>query len=194
MAQVLFLNAPANSGKDTIADALVEQHGFTKLSFKDTLFDFMFKIFNIKDSAAFMDMYYTRVTKEQPCELLRLGGAVLSPRQALIHVSENVVKPLLGDDYFGQAVLAKIKPSGKYVFSDCGFLEEIMPIIQKVMPFNVYLVRLTREGCTFNGDSRNYIYPKLHGIKCVKELDVANAGTVDDVVSNIMDFFNEVEG
>jgi hypothetical protein len=184
MKQVIFLNGPAGSGKDSIADYLAINYGYTHLSFKDVLFDWMFKIFNIPDNSrqAFFELYYTRTTKELPCELLRLGNSTLSPRQALIHVSENVVKPMLGSTYFGDVVAAKIANSDadKFVLSDCGFKQEILPVC-KVADLDV-LCRIQRDGCSFEGDSRSYVYGAA-----AHEYVITNNSTIPEAANQVLD-------
>ena len=97
--------------------------------------------------------YSNREWKEAPND--KLDG--MSPRQALIHVSEDVVKPERGRDYFGKMALSDILSSNHivHVFSDGGFIEEIGAL--ECNKVNVYVIRLHREGYSFEGDSRDYV-------------------------------------
>lgn len=168
MKHILFINGPIGSGKDTLADQLCERYGYEKLEFKEYLFKTMYRFFNISDQEDFLNKYYTRETKELPCDLLQLNGVKLSPRSALIHISENVIKPTFGSDIFGKVLLERINNTDKnIVFSDCGFLEEILTVSNNV-DRNCYLMHLYRDGTSFEGDSRNYVdVPETKNLKFI---------------------------
>lgn len=87
-----------------------------------------------------------------------VDGFQVSPRQYLIHVSENLVKPLLGPSYFGETLRKRIESSDftNYFISDSGFLEESRAILG--MPdVEVNLIKISRPGTSFEGDSRTYL-------------------------------------
>lgn len=193
---IIFLNGPPGSGKDTIAEEIIKiirdekYRTATKFQFKDTLFELLMNFFRIDMTLdEFMSVYYTRETKELPCELLRVGNKIFTPREALIFISEEVIKPSFGKEAFGLTSVKKLKneinPYGS-IFSDCGFLEELIPVANEFKN-NCYLVRLSRDGTSFNGDSRNYIEPSdamLSGIKYAG--DFSNNGTVREVANKII--------
>ena len=43
-----------------------------------------------------------------------------------------------------------------YAISDGGFVDELLPVINRVGSNNFVLVQLTREGCDYSTDSRRY--------------------------------------
>ena len=147
----VILNGPPGVGKDTIADLMVSE-GFVKHQMKAILYQHTADHCRIP-LFIFETMASDRLLKDKPTTLL--NG--LTPRQALIHVSENVYKPRYGLDYFGQAAAkACVDQNSRFtVFSDGGFDEEIEPL-QEVFDV-VLIVRLHREGYTFEGDSRSYL-------------------------------------
>jgi hypothetical protein len=100
-----------------------------------------------------MENYDDRVLKERAES--RLGG--LSRREALIYVSEEIIKPKFGKDFFGVKAAQELDNTDNYCFSDGGFQEELVPIINKLGADNIILIQLTREGCDFSSDSRRYI-------------------------------------
>lgn len=177
MAKVIILNGPAGCGKDTLAMALVEM-GFAKgtTSFKNPMFNIALAALGPDAYHEFLDGYDDRARKEKPEGFL--NG--LSRRQFMIAISEQFIKPVFGDDYFGK-YLAENLPDGDEVFvvSDGGFASEVAPIV--AAGHDVRIVRLYRDGYTFDGDSRGYLYD----IEDVKDYDTYIIP--GDVKSNVID-------
>jgi hypothetical protein len=151
----IIFNGPPGSGKDEACHFLKSNYGYKHLQMKDQLFVDTAYHFGV-DMIWFMSDYNDRAEKERPRP--ELGG--FSKRGALIHVSENVIKPRYGKDYYGRKTAEKMDAVSSYCFSDGGFLEEIHPIINTVGQDNICIVQLYRTGCNFSSDSRDYI----HGI------------------------------
>ena len=99
-----------------------------------------------------MERYDDRSVKEVPH--MDLGH--MSCREAMIYVSETIVKPKRGLDYFGNQVANEIDLNKNYAISDGGFVDELIPIINKIGDNNFVLVQLTRDGCDYSTDSRRY--------------------------------------
>lgn len=161
----VVLNGPPNSGKDTLANRLTNVHGFRKHQMKDALYAHTAKYFSIKESVL-RALAGDRETKEKPLDILEN----MTPRGALIHVSQHVIKPKHGNDFFGkQAAQACVQSdSQQAVFSDGGFPEEIIPLLEVFE--NVVLFHLHKQGSSFSGDSRNYVigFPHTHKLDLVE--------------------------
>jgi hypothetical protein len=155
----IIFNGPPRSGKDEACRFLVSNYGFKHLQFKDELFKETAQHFGVT-LEWFMKDYNTLhegiILKEIPRK--ELDG--LSKRKALIYVSEEVIKPKFGRDYFGIRTADKIDQVSSYCFSDGGFVEEVSSLINIVGQENICIVQLIRNGCNYRSDSRNYI----HGI------------------------------
>ena len=147
---IVLFNGPPGAGKDAAADFFKEK-GFKHLSFKYQLYQETIKYFGV-DEHWFMEGYHNREIKEMPTSLL--GG--FSRREAMIYVSEKVIKPKKGLDYFGLQVAEEIDLNKDYCISDGGFIDELVPVINKVGTDNFVLVQLTRDGCDYSSDSRRY--------------------------------------
>lgn len=119
----------------------------------------------------------------------------LSIREAMIYVSELVVKPRWGSDWFGKERVRKMKTQlscipdrfltkDQQVFTDdsAAFVEELDPLIEYLGQENILLLRIHRDGFTFDGDSRSYIPDGIIG----NTLDVYNNGTEQE-------YFDQVE-
>jgi hypothetical protein len=177
MNPVILLNAPPNAGKDTIAEELSIRLGLPHREFKGKLFEIAQVIAGL-DQAAW-DAIYTREQKELPQDCL--WG--LTPRQFMIDVSERMIKPTCGQQYFGKALSWACLKTGAVV-SDSGFNEEAEALCSSIGAERVYCVRFTREGCSFEGDSRNFL--DTDAIK--HYIDLENNGSVEDIVQDIINW------
>jgi len=148
---IVIFNGPPASGKDEAASLYKEKFGFGNLSFKYQLFKETIKHFDV-DKRWFMEGYNDRDQKEK--KEFALQG--MSRREAMIHVSEDIIKPKKGLDYFGRSVAEEIEEENNYALADGGFVEELEPIIEKVGAENIVIVQLTREGHDYSSDSRKY--------------------------------------
>lgn len=153
MAKVLILNSCPNTGKDTAAEWIVQKYQAQHLRFKDQLYKVAAQIAGISEERM-IHLATDRELKERSAKWFRVNGKFISPRQWLIHCSEKVVKPLLGDDFFGKS-LANSITEDFVVVSDGGFESEVLPLI--TAGHDVYVLRIERDGYTFEGDSRSYL-------------------------------------
>lgn len=148
MKKVIIFNGPPSSGKDTFGQEIAREFKGSHQQFKDALFIATEEHYGLEPG--FIVNNYDK--KEDKFD--ELDGMTI--REALIHVSENVIKPRYGLDYFGKKS-AKRLSEGLNVFTDGGFEEELNPIIDSVGLENVLIFRLHRTGCSFKNDSRNYL-------------------------------------
>ena len=153
---IVIFNGPPGSGKDEAASYFKENFGFGNLSFKYQLFRETMKHFDV-NADWFMEGYDDREQKEKPCEIL--NG--MSRREAMIHVSEEILKPRHGKAYFGECVSAEIEDGVNYAIADGGFVEELTPLIERVGAENIVIVQLVREGHDYSNDSRRYFNGNL---------------------------------
>lgn len=86
----------------------------------------------------------------------------LSIREAMIYISEIVMKPLLGQNYFGKARIHQIKSNHTYNMyyddsSSCfnGDSSELNGLVEHFGEDNILLLRIKGRG-SFDGDSRSY--------------------------------------
>ena len=152
MKQVIILNAPPHSGKDTIADLLVKNFNATKQEFKEALYEATANHYGL-DINTYKALATNRILKDsEETSFFEEEGKTY--RQGLIHVSENIIKPMYGADYFGVKAAQKLV-DGINAFSDGGgWWPELAPVAE--VADQVIICRLYRNGYTFAGDSRDY--------------------------------------
>lgn len=81
----------------------------------------------------------------------------LTPREMMIHVSEDIIKKEKSNGYFAERVACDFQPGSVAIISDCGFPVEMDVMKMTVGADGVFLVHLYRSGCSFDGDSRCYL-------------------------------------
>lgn len=156
MSKVIILNAPPACGKDTIGSIIADMnqiYGVRMLSFKAPMFEIARAILGDSNFDYFMFLYEDRLHKEKPDSIL--NGK--SPREFMIWISEAIIKPEFGNDYFGRRMVEAVKSgTAPAIITDGGFSEETIALIEAGI--QVHVCRLHREGFTFEGDSRNYLH------------------------------------
>lgn len=105
----------------------------------------------------------------------------LSIREALIYVSEIIVKTRWGKGFFGKARASSLKDGYIYVDGSCGFSEELPPLIGRVGQENILLLRIHRDGYTFEGDSRELIPDGVID----NTVDIYNNGTLEEYLDKV---------
>lgn len=187
--KVILFNAPPRAGKDTAADLLTKYlNGFDgvnafRYSFARPLKEATHALYGID---APWDAF--EFTKDMPQE--KFFG--LSPREAYIKVSEEMVKPVLGAEHWGNVFLSQVKKYGGFkgesvvVVSDCGFITEVLQIKKEIQAHNMFLVYMEREGTSFKNDSRSYVKDPS-----IPSYYLDNNGDLAELASN-MEYFGQI--
>lgn len=194
--KLIFLNGPPRSGKDTVASTLKYHYRnrIQLMKFASPIYGAIERLFGF-EPAVWDSLYNTH--KEKPTE--RLMGR--SPRELMIWLSEEIIKPEFGTNFFGNVAARSIldmdeedRESSIFVFSDSGFKDEINSCLDILNPSrdNAYLINLLREGCSFNGDSRSYITGADVGISDSRYFIVENEGTLFEFGQTILSVMNQI--
>ncbi|MDB5415072.1 MAG: hypothetical protein JWR10_3407 [Rubritepida sp.] len=164
---VVFVNGPPRAGKDTLANAVANRLGARPVKFAGVLKE--------RTHAAYGLHYaphgHFEACKDQPRDEF-LG---ITPRQAYIAFSEQMMKPLHGAGVFGRMLLDDMlfhKLAAGFIVSDSGFAAEAAPVVERFGAINCLLLRIWRSGHDFSGDSRSYIE-----LPSVETLEVSNNDT-----------------
>lgn len=163
--KIIITNGPPRSGKDTMCGLIRE--GITgcdliPLSYKKTLYVGVARRYGLSVEAVYQ-MNADTLIKDEPSDLF--GGK--SVRQALIFESEEVIKKEYGPQ--GVAIqtfklleeeygIERLKNAVLYC-SDGGFNSELFAAYDYfgIGVEDVYILRMLREGCSFEGDSREFL-------------------------------------
>lgn len=152
--RVFILNGPPAIGKDTLAANIERLFNFPVGMFKAALYEETAKHFRVGVNYL-IKAASSREFKELPDKYL--GDC--SPRQALIHVSENIIKPRFGKRFFGNKAVEYLglhhRKTRNFVFSDGGFPEEVGCLVDN--GYEVHIIQLHHPDFDFSKDSRNYV-------------------------------------
>lgn len=173
-ARAILFNGPPGCGKDTIVNHLsqvlpaVEARKFATHVKEAT--HAIFGLFDTLGRPVAHDAFED--CKNEPRD--EFNG--MSPRQAYIWFSEEVMKPKFGKGVFGQIEARKLNCEAPdlYAFSDSGFAEEAREVVKVLGPDRVFLVNIFRDGHTFEGDSRGYIHAEDIGIPPQNQWQINN--------------------
>lgn len=171
----VFLNGPPRVGKDTIAVELCRliqrtsgpRHPLPHIyKFAQPLRD-MVGLIATANGATHAQIHRMMLpeNKDVPNALLdHLPGnpTMFTPREVMIWASEEMFKPRYGNNVLGRMVLARILRASEVpdivIFSDSGFAPEVEAVVDSQVPWgsNALVVRMHRDGTSFDGDSRSY--------------------------------------
>jgi len=146
-AYYILLNGPPECGKSTIAREAVRiltRSGYTVKheSIAGPMKQFI---------ANLLGLAYSSVPKDSYHDVLEE-----TPREFLIRLSEDYLKPNYGTNFFGAALYDRTSHVSRrtiHIIDDAGFDAEIKPLPRR----HVCLVRIMRPGFGYHADSRKYL-------------------------------------
>lgn len=188
--KIVLLNGPPGCGKDTVANILANQSpSATVVKFATPLKTVAKHLYCHGDDKLFAQM---DSPKEKDIDRDLFFGK--SCRQVQIDISEEYAKPMHGENVFGKILASTIafkmeKGYDTFFVSDSGFRPEAIELINQFGVECITLIRLHRDGKTFEGDSRNYISLDDHNVVAH---DLHNPeGNVEELVTQINNIINK---
>lgn len=183
--KILVLNGPPRCGKDTLGRIICEGSPSATGTPMAGIPLLQRKKFAAPLRRAMRDLFAWDIAKleHQKDEPVIHGR---TPRDVMIALSEDFFKPTFGTRYFGEEMVRALKTFAEretygdvfgVVITDGGFLDELDPVVE-AFPGDVRVLRMKRTGCTFTGDSRNYITIQRPGCELA---DLNNDGTIEEL-------------
>ena len=188
MKTIIAFNGPPGSGKDTCAQiakeylldgaSAVNHYRPRVVQFKDKLYEAAFKeLLGVSSEQVpftfekFKQLCTNRDTKDTTCISIFVenhGFLYYTPREWMIEVSERAYKPRYGESVWADALTQSILEDDEhnvFLIPDLGFDVEVEALLNlQRMGYNVAVVKVERDGCTYDGDSRKEVGPS--GIPC----------------------------
>lgn len=187
---IIALTAPKGSGKDLVADYIVEKYHYEKIAYADHLKDILRLTFGFSEK----ELYGTQEDKERIND--QYG---VSARQMALEFGDFLryqipnkypeYKEKMGSDYFVKYLINKIKKSGKsYVISDVRFNNEISELREAFPDTKIVLIRLNRNTNGFNKQTDGHHSEDPNNID-LKQIDMVidNNGTIEELYSKVND-------
>lgn len=167
--RIILLNGPSESGKSVnIAPGLMYRMRTLGIPAVQDSFANPMKHF----IATTLGVKYSELKKNSPMAVLQ----GYTPREFLIDLSEHYIKRRYGDDFYGRALLHRVLRldplPAVVIVDDSGFDEE-----RDALKGHERVVRISRPGKTFAGDSRKYLeFPQFA---------LSNDGTLEDLENKL---------
>ena len=121
---IIGLTGYAQSGKDTVAKVLVEQHGFTRIAFADKIREFLYETNPMFDSIAGEPRFVKERVDRDGWEEAKKSPHI----RRLLQTSGVAARKLFGDNFWVheamKTMLTDPRPDMNYVITDVRFLNE----------------------------------------------------------------------
>jgi hypothetical protein len=184
------------SGKGTVADLLVERHGYNKESFAGSVKDAVSTIFGWDRTLLEGDTIKSRAWREEPdAWWSKRMGKEFSPRLALQLMGTEAGRDIFHTDLWIYSVERRINPDKNYVIADVRFPNEI----KMIQDLGGKIVRVTRgqkpewyDTALKTNSKQDYYgmaakYPEVHysewaWIGCDNDTTISNNGSLEDLI------------
>lgn len=136
---IIGLSGWARSGKDTVANYLVEKHGFVRVSFADQMRTALYNLDPYVDLNGYRVSLKVAVDMMGWEELKSQSGDI---RGLMQRMGTEVGRKLWGEDFWVQAAMKSLPLSGNVVFSDVRYPNEA----EAIQKSGGEVWRITRDG------------------------------------------------
>jgi hypothetical protein len=122
MTSVIALSGWARTGKDTIADYLVEQHGYRKISFATPMREALYRLNPLVNTIEGDTVPLSQIVNISGWEIAKEITPDL--RGLMQRLGTEVGREMFGDDFWVNIAFSQIKPGEKVVLADCRYQNE----------------------------------------------------------------------
>jgi signal transduction histidine kinase len=125
---IIGLSGYAQTGKDTIADYLIKNYGFTRVSFADPIREALYKLNpNIRLAESYGASLSHAVDSMGWEEVKRLSA---DARELLQRLGTEVGRSMFGDSFWVDMAMEKARSHDKVVFTDVRYPNELQAIVE----------------------------------------------------------------
>ena len=114
---IIGLTGYAQSGKDTVANILVERYGFTRIAFADKIREYLYETNPMYDSIVGEPLFVKAKVDRDGWEEAKKSPHI----RRLLQTSGVAARKLFGDDFWVKQALKDIEFGGDYVIADVRF-------------------------------------------------------------------------
>lgn len=178
---IIGISGFQSSGKDTIADYLVKEHGFVKLSFASAIKDIVAIIFGWSrerlEGLKVEDRQWREEVDPKWANLLNIP--CLTPRYVLQYLGTEVFRNHFHKDIWTKIVENQLSFYENVVVSDCRFANEIEMIKQN----GGKIIQVHRDDHVLDIGAKHL--SELEWIQCHYDRVIKNNGTIEDLHTKV---------
>lgn len=179
---IIGVSGWARAGKDTVADYLVDNFGFVKMSFAEPMREALIRL----NPTISVGGYHTELaTAVRLMGWEDLKGESPDIRGLMQRLGTEVGREMFGENFWVDLALSRVKPGMNVVFADCRFVNEA----DAIRAAGGVVWRVERKGF---GPANDHIseraldsYKFDDGLSNYETVDVLN-GLVDDLVARVL--------
>jgi hypothetical protein len=127
---LIGLSGYARTGKDTVADILVKEHGFTKIGFSDPLYEMALRLDPLIETSFWLSddghLPLSKVVAQHGWETAK--DEYPEVRRILQALGTDAGREVLGENVWVDALLRRVEPEGRYVIRDMRFPNEFYAV------------------------------------------------------------------
>jgi len=117
---IIGLTGYAQSGKDTVANVLVERYGFTRIAFADKIREYLYETNPMYDNVAGEPLFVRAKVDRDGWEKAKKSAQI----RRLLQTSGVAARKLFGEDFWIKQALKDVEPGVDYVITDVRFENE----------------------------------------------------------------------
>jgi len=177
---IIGLSGWARSGKDTVASYLIEEHGFTRVSFADQM---RTALYNLNP---YIDINGYRVSLRIAVDMMGwedLKSQSSDIRGLMQRMGTEVGRKLWGEDFWVEAAMKSLPLEGNVVFSDVRYPNEA----EAIQKSGGQVWRITREGVGPANDHTSEISLNTYNF----DRYIPNNGSIEETRSLIKNLFDK---
>lgn len=175
---IIGLSGYAQSGKDTVADYLVKNYGYTKISFADPIREALYKLNPKVDIADMHGVHLANAVDGMGWENVKIDSP--DTRQLLQRMGTEIGREMFGKDFWVNQAMLKANQHDKVVFADVRFPNEVEAILEA----SGAVWRVSKPGV--EAVNRHPSETALDGYKFDRQ--IYNIGSFEELYS-IVDYF-----
>lgn len=137
---IIGLSGYAQSGKDTVAEVLVDNYGFTRVAFADKIREYLYEVNPLVQVVGFEPIYLREIVNSKGWEQAKKNPYVRKTLQD----SGVAARKVFGEDFWIKQALNNLEYGKNYVITDVRFINEANAIWE--MPGKIW--RVNRPGVT----------------------------------------------
>lgn len=173
--EVVGISGYARSGKDTVANILVEKHGYTKMSFADPMREALLRLNPMIQVGDMHGILLSSAVSQLGWEHLKTASPDVRP--LMQRLGTEVGREMFGENFWIDQAIARIPDGAKVVFADTRFQNEA----RAIEALGGKVLRVYRPGVEAANTHISEVDLDTYGFDAI----IANQGTLEDLEADV---------